>query len=612
MMLYLGYIKNYEWSARLDGGYDCKTEIISVGEIIESLKINYIPNYLTSLTGGVLLPSKAFDSNRESTLASYYANIKTFYEKNVLAGLLSELIYYGLDKTKNGQTQDGEAFVETDLDGTVTGEVNHIMHFFRVKLDAKNGASSGESMDKIPEDEQVYVDLDTFVRILNQHVIVHDNASHKPLVPISLYDRIYLDRQKELYCLSYPLQISVDPTICLIRTDRYFHLDNLIKGLDSTISSGSINTAISDNVNIEVRSEAYKTIREYNRSSFKGTTDESQTVSTLDAFYNRFESKFSFKQLSGFLADAFEDYKLKTLKINREVKGNVSTLSYEVGRSLLHEEVFISGDIADIESNSVTRTQKIEAQRVISDSTFNDILIRDLHEDDEHLADFFKRRLRLPSAPDDNKVRSLTRENFSPDPNVFKASKEEVNRLMQSESANLQLQIITNVSNNNLSFMGKLSKDYFTPVGNKEFGSIAGIYINLKYALSQCLSQGLEEQDLKEKKEINLYDYIKSLLKGIQESIGNLNNFEVHVDPIDNIARIIDIHYIDEKTTEDSYNNAFTFLSDNPYGLDTKLDGLFNNIRKYKISSQIFKEQSAIVAISAQNGGGEMGLIMKH
>jgi hypothetical protein len=64
----LGYVKNYEWSARMDGGYDCKTEIISVGEIIESLKINYVPNYITSINKGLLLPYKAFDAKREKRL----------------------------------------------------------------------------------------------------------------------------------------------------------------------------------------------------------------------------------------------------------------------------------------------------------------------------------------------------------------------------------------------------------------------------------------------------------------------------------------------------------------------------------------------------------------
>jgi hypothetical protein len=36
-----GYVKNYSWSAREDGGYDCSTTIISIGEILESLKVNF-------------------------------------------------------------------------------------------------------------------------------------------------------------------------------------------------------------------------------------------------------------------------------------------------------------------------------------------------------------------------------------------------------------------------------------------------------------------------------------------------------------------------------------------------------------------------------------------
>jgi hypothetical protein len=39
----LGYVKNYNWSARDDGGYDCTTSIISLGEVLESLKCNWIP-----------------------------------------------------------------------------------------------------------------------------------------------------------------------------------------------------------------------------------------------------------------------------------------------------------------------------------------------------------------------------------------------------------------------------------------------------------------------------------------------------------------------------------------------------------------------------------------
>lgn len=40
-----GVVKNFSWSLRPDGGYDCRADIVSTGEIIESLKMN------TSVTG---------------------------------------------------------------------------------------------------------------------------------------------------------------------------------------------------------------------------------------------------------------------------------------------------------------------------------------------------------------------------------------------------------------------------------------------------------------------------------------------------------------------------------------------------------------------------------
>lgn len=38
-----GYIKNFQWSFRVDGGYDCTAEIISIGEVIESIKTTFTP-----------------------------------------------------------------------------------------------------------------------------------------------------------------------------------------------------------------------------------------------------------------------------------------------------------------------------------------------------------------------------------------------------------------------------------------------------------------------------------------------------------------------------------------------------------------------------------------
>jgi hypothetical protein len=97
------------------------------------------------------------------------------------------------------------------------------------------------------------------------------------------------------------------------------------------------------------------------------------------------------------------------------------------------------------------------------------------------------------------------------------------------------------------------------------------------------------------------------MLADISTATGNVNNFDIHVDPVDNIARIIDINFVDTQNKADAYKNAFTFYSEDgtPTG---KYNGLFSTVRNYSLESQIFSEQSSIVAIGAQTGGGQLGL----
>jgi hypothetical protein len=91
---FFGYITNYSWSARDDGGYDCKTEILSTGEILESVKVNY------SASGGInfgLLSSNAFNGHlfKEMgwvpTTSEAITRINEEYATNALSGLVYEL-----------------------------------------------------------------------------------------------------------------------------------------------------------------------------------------------------------------------------------------------------------------------------------------------------------------------------------------------------------------------------------------------------------------------------------------------------------------------------------------------------------------------------------------
>ena len=84
----------------------------------------------------------------------------------------------------------------------------------------------------------------------------------------------------------------------------------------------------------------------------------------------------------------------------------------------------------------------------------------------------------------------------------------------------------------------------------------------------------------------------------ISDSVGNLNDFDIHIDPLDGIARIIDINYVDESSRNDAYEKAFIL----------EIHGLKSTARSYKLESQIFPEQSTMIAIGAQAQGGALGI----
>ena len=79
-----GFIKNYSWSARADGGYDCSTTLITMGEILESLKVNYGP-YQTKP------PDKSLFGVLDASYFQKDTIISKAYNQNIIAGICSEL-----------------------------------------------------------------------------------------------------------------------------------------------------------------------------------------------------------------------------------------------------------------------------------------------------------------------------------------------------------------------------------------------------------------------------------------------------------------------------------------------------------------------------------------
>jgi hypothetical protein len=368
-----GFIKNYSWSARPDGGYDCTTTIISTGEILESLKTNY-GAYDTALGSTGIFPSdssitRPFEKN---------SSIQKSYAQNIIAGICNELyliVSKQITEDKKADTYNG-------------------WNFFRFDLEV---AGKDDDKSDFNDTAQIYITLKDFIDIMNKYVLIKDSASPnpKPVVELSLTEGDHMVSSPKtpgpLLCLGHPLQLSMDPTICLIKNKAWADPKSNL-GLD------------------------------------EGLFDDFSTIKEL-------------------MTNLGESY------------------------------------------------------------WYND--------------------------------------------------------------------------------------DYNTT----QLGIIGNIYVNLAYIYSLVTSKEIESGDRKEKNDIAVFDFLKSLMSGISTSIGNVANFDVFTDPVDGKGRIIDINYTNPEGRNTSYDNAFIIETHN----------LKSTVRSYKLESQIFPEQSSIVAIGAQAKGGALG-----
>lgn len=97
---FFGTIKNFNWTFETDGSYTINVSIISNGDIIESLKVNSIPNTYKKLTTEEQQAQQEAEQNAE-TEEDYLAAVK---EKNQLASTFWE-VRGALNKLAKGESE---------------------------------------------------------------------------------------------------------------------------------------------------------------------------------------------------------------------------------------------------------------------------------------------------------------------------------------------------------------------------------------------------------------------------------------------------------------------------------------------------------------------------
>lgn len=500
-----GIVKNYNWSARPDGGYDCSTTLISVGEIIESLKVNYTSISFNTNVGNI----GVFKTNIDEYISKAY-------KKNKIAGIFSEL--YKRIKELNKDT--------VSLQLTKGNKRIDDLFFYRRDLNFENAPTTDTDKDNLVGDGadkiNIYITLESLITVLNEFVLLSDGKNQTALVKLSTKERKYdkEDKTKEenLLCLTHPLQISIDPTVCYIKNQNWLSLKNSISKNTNPLSKTlEINKKVEEFLNIPIVPNV----------NYDSLIDQISDLVSKDLPGDNNEEKIISLLQNGVKVKNQQNWE----ELNRQCIIRKNSTLYDL----------IFGFVFGLNDEEIEKTVGKQFKEIIKSNIYAD----------------YKSKL--------------------------------IEQQGLKEDAAVQVDYLGN---------DNVQPFFFNDDPESGMGVIGNIYINLQYLYSLSLNDSLEGADKKEKQEINLYNFIKTTLTSISNSIGNINNFDIHVDPIDNnIGRIIDINYVDTTNKNQAYEDAF----------ELELHSTKSPVRSYKFESKIFPEQTTIIAIGSQVKGGALG-----
>ena len=630
-----GYIKNYSWKAREDGGYDCQTIIISTGEIIESLKVNYIRDVskLNMYTPGSIGTGylDAEFSAQGSTESYIYSDA---YNKNILAGIWTELYYKLSDSSvslgSSGKIASLNNFAYTDLLGLKDlGDTSQLIQPGRGR--------------------QIYLPLSAVCETINEYVIIKggdSGAQNDPLITLSTKYPTYTNSPysgQPLLCTAHPLQISTDPSSCIIENEMWEK--DILPAAKAAVSgalaplakqAGDILLILetesyifppsSKSTNVTYTTKIRNALLKVNSIALYNIIDETirnggQYTTTLGRTFT-FGGKYS-DGLAGYLQDVLIDNVDKTVELSSTALAIVTPPLSAVNRLNVKKNRTIlgmgGGTSSGYKAPSSGYTPK-GYQPYKSLWAYSNL--RDIVKHFRSIKiDFDATVNGMGAAYSSFKISTTTREYGEDIPHFLKEyiivkgslSSATLYYWWEIDEQAYSLGTITGPKSTNANVtsiifnvddavetMKKINNGINLPYfynndPSTELGVIENIYVNLDFLYRQSLNTNLESQDGKEKNEINLYNYMKSVISAINSALGSVSNLEIHVDPVDNVARIIDVNYTDPDRK--------------PKLFELQVQNAKSVIRSYQLNSQIFPNQSSIIAIGAQGEkGGQMGI----
>lgn len=227
-----GYITNFSWSFRPDGGYDCSVKIVSRGVVLESISVGKTSDMTEA-------EKKKQEEEKEARKSKFH------------------FIFNRLEGNTDDNTFNAKEYLASE-EGKAADAVSNLTPFdvFRINQDLAGEGLFGVFDKGI---NLIYMPLRAVIDIINYHFNLKDPKKNQDLLTIDLnYGEKYV---------TFPQHISVDPLIAVLPKAPNF------KAFPEYLEDGSANDFTILLGEVTKNMEAYASSDKYTSDSRASTND---------------------------------------------------------------------------------------------------------------------------------------------------------------------------------------------------------------------------------------------------------------------------------------------------------------------------------------------------
>jgi hypothetical protein len=227
-------VVNFSWSFAHDGSYDITLELISVGDVVESLKCNVVPPYETIKfikeqyvayvnSEGSSTEEDSQQDNPVNNVISAHLFMQKVYLKLSLAGIGNEALTTQRDVTltySGGQIELGATKVYPVVNNAlVRGPHTNIVYFSYNNADLS--------------DLGFYMRLGYLLEFIKSDVIPKNKDTDQPIINIDTHTGGDASDGLTNRMYAMPYQVSLDPRVCIVNGRELVNTKNFYKELDA-------------------------------------------------------------------------------------------------------------------------------------------------------------------------------------------------------------------------------------------------------------------------------------------------------------------------------------------------------------------------------------------